>query len=131
MRLFCYQNIRNGCVFYCPHDAARSPDRTSRQRALLQQHTDWLDREIARASLNATPENPPANAPPTPSLNVTLRATEPLITADPDAILNQYRSDEGRLKTDVRKGCLLYCLGAFALLGLSLLIVYHLLTGSK
>jgi hypothetical protein len=29
------------------------------------------------------------------------------------------------------KGCLLYSIGAFALLGLSLLIVYHLLTGSK
>jgi hypothetical protein len=110
------------------------PDRLTelrRQRALLQQHTDWLDREIARASLNATPESPPAVPPPAPSLNVTLRATEPLITADPDAILNQYRSDEGRLKTDVRKGCLLYSIGAFALLGLSLLIVYHLLTGSK
>jgi hypothetical protein len=110
------------------------PDRLTelrRQRALLQQHTDWLDREISRASLNATPESPPAVAPPTPDPSVTLRAAEPLITADPDAILSQYRSDEGRLKTDVRKGCLLYCLGAFALLGLSLLIVYHLLTGSK
>ncbi|PAW73617.1 MAG: hypothetical protein B9S26_05550 [Opitutia bacterium Tous-C4FEB] len=110
------------------------PDRLTelrRQRALLQQHTSWLDREISRASLNATLEGSPAVAPPTPDPSVTLRAAEPLITADPDAILSQYRSDEGRLKTDVRKGCLLYSLGAFSLLGLSLLIVYHLLTGSK
>ena len=35
------------------------PDRLTelrRQQALLQQHTDWLDREITRATLDAPPE---------------------------------------------------------------------------
>lgn len=110
------------------------PDRLTelrRQRALLQQHTDWLDREIAAASLDASQPIAPAVTPANPDLAAPLRAPEPLVTADPDAILSQYRSDEGRLKTDVRKGCLLYSVGAFALLGLGVVTAYYLLTGSK
>jgi len=45
---------------------------------------------------------------------------------DPDAILSQYRSDERRLKTDVRKGCLLYSAVAFGLLILGVFVLYFL-----
>jgi len=69
------------------------PDRLTelrRQRVLHQQHTDWLDREITRATLDAPPEELTCSR---SSLNLTLRAAEPLITANPGAILSRYRSD--------------------------------------
>jgi hypothetical protein len=110
------------------------PDRLAelrRQRALLQQHSDWLDSEIAAAQAGAPPVAPPPSA--TPSAVVSaLPAPMPgpvpaLDATDPDAILSQYRSDESRLKTDVRKGCLLYSAIAFLLLILGVFGLYFLL----
>lgn len=111
------------------------PDRLAelrRQRALLQQHSDWLDREIAAAQAGATPVATPPPATPAAVISplpVPVPGTGPapaLDAIDPDTILSQYRSDESRLKTDVRKGCLLYSALAFLLLTLGVFGLYFL-----
>ena len=115
------------------------PDRLAelrRQRALLQQHSDWLDREIAVAQAGATPVATPPPASPAAVISplpapvpvpVPGPAPAPALGAtDPDTILSQYRSDESRLKTDVRKGCLLYSALAFVLLILGVFGLYLL-----
>lgn len=109
-----------------------------RQRALLQEHVAWLDREIAAASNSASPAlaAPPtpgpraALAPSIPAPPITVRhlplaASAPVIApaadagaTDPDVILEQYRVAPAALKTDIRKGCLLYFVGALVFVGL-------------
>lgn len=85
-----------------------------RQRALVQQHLAWLDREIAAASASADASAASSSAPaPTPGAP----APTPTPPADPTALLEQYRASATDPKTDVRKGCLLYFLAAFAMLG--------------
>ncbi len=115
-----------------------SPDRLAelrRQRALLQQHADWLDREIAAAQAGAAPHSVGATAAPSPASSFALKASPapvPFVArdaADPETILSQYRSDEVSLKTDVRKGCLLYCALALVLLALGVFALYFLLRG--
>ncbi len=94
-----------------------------RQRTLVQQHLTWLDREIAAAQPGPAPNPVPS---PLPSGgNVIAPTITPL--ADADTILSQYRSEEASLKTDVRKGCLLYASLAFALLILGVFGLYFLL----
>ncbi|MBC7368358.1 MAG: hypothetical protein H7343_16370 [Undibacterium sp.] len=103
------------------------PDRLAelqRQRALVQQDLARLDREIAEAQSRVdhspTPETPHTRA--VPALAITLPAD-----ADADAILNQYRSGEASVKTDVRKGCILYAVLAFAALILGVFSLYFML----
>lgn len=95
-----------------------------RQRALVQEHLDWLDREIAAAggSTPALLSPRPAAFTPAPAIVAKLPPSIPA-AATPDAreaetILEQYRTSDKSLKTDVRKGCLLYFAAAFVLLGL-------------
>ncbi len=104
-----------------------------RQRALAQQHLAWLDREIQAAQTgDQLPSTPAAvlSAAPTPaSVSVQLFSslqTTPL-SADAETIIGQYRTDEKSLAQDVRKGCLLYALGAFALLVLGVFGLHFLL----
>lgn len=106
-----------------------------RQRALVQEHLAWLDREIAAAApAIAMPESPwPAKtpaAPPAPlapsvvPVAVGAPAAEILpaeVAATADAILDEYRVQPDNLKTDVKKGCFLYF---FAALGLVVLAVF-------
>lgn len=66
-----------------------------RQRALVQQHLDWLDREIATLSGTSAP----ATAPPV--------ETKPIATAtgtDVDGLFEQLRAHE-RAKIPSAKGC--------------------------
>lgn len=94
-----------------------------RQRALLQQHLDWLDAEIAQVEPGAKPpESPRVSLAPAPAAPL----GRPL-PADAEAILSQYRSDPGHVRQDVRKGCLLYFAGAMLLLGLGVAGLYLLL----
>jgi hypothetical protein len=122
-----------------------------RQRALLQEHLEWLDAEIAAASNK--PSTPRAPWPPAPAprpsttiaASVLAAATSPApVTVNPqssfgtkpptadsgataavgDEILDQYRVAPDSLKTDVRKGCLLYFVAAFALLGLGVTVLW-------
>lgn len=106
-----------------------TPDRLAelqRQRALVQQHLAQLDREIAAESAAAAlytdiPAPTPAVAPLPPL------APTPIADADAEAILNQYRSEEISLKTDVRKGCMLYAAVGLALMIISVFGLYFLL----
>ncbi len=107
-----------------------------RQRALLQEHLAWLDREIAKASNSASPAltalpilKPPLLAPSIPAPPTTVRrlplaASAPVIAPaadaradDADEILEQYRVAPAALQTDIRKGCLLYFIGALVFVG--------------
>ena len=128
------------------------PDRLSdlrRQRALLQEHLAWLDREIAQAAQpSATPATdatvpsagarplaqptvPPhsagaASQPPNAPATSTVRSNTAPAEAEIDAILAQYRQSGGALRNDVRKGCFLYFAIAFVLLGLGIVALYYL-----
>jgi hypothetical protein len=45
-----------------------------------------------------------------------------------DAILEEYRVAPDTLKTDIRKGCLLYFIGALALVALGVSVLYFLIS---
>ena len=122
------------------------PDRHSellRQRALVLEHLAWLDREIASVSSGntvppdaatapapitaATPADVPTGAAtPAMSPNVSSGTAKPAedIPPDTEVILEQYRVEPAAVKQDVRKGCLLYFVGAFVLLGIVVAVLY-------
>ncbi len=112
-----------------------------RQRALVQEHLDWIDREITRAERqqqtsgvtptampvanaapDASPAIPPNPAPLPPGIPAAV-VTPPHLT-QADAILEEYRVPTNALKGDVRKGCLLYFAGAFLLLGFGIAVLW-------
>lgn len=106
-----------------------------RQRALVQQHLDWLDREIAaEAAKSAASSAPPAVSASAAAL-APAPATSPLpspdtgeVAPDVDRLLAEYRVAPASLHTDVRKGCLIYFAAAFALLAGVVAILYFALT---
>jgi hypothetical protein len=114
-----------------------------RQRALVQEHLAWLNREIAAAAEAAksipaasgattggspsieaapSPTSPPAAL--RPAVAIAASAGEPAEAQDPDAIIARYQVAPGTVKQDVRKGCMLYFVGAFVLLGLVVAVLY-------
>ncbi len=129
-----------------------------RQRALLQEHLAWLDREIeaaARAPGAAGPSSAPLPrpapaivpippSPALPSVSVTAIPAAPLIAALPahasnsaaetvvvpgaEAILDKYRIEPRSVQQDVRKGCFLYFAAAFVLLGLGVTALYFMIS---
>lgn len=123
-----------------------------RQRALVQEHLAWLNREIAAAAEAAkpapVPDGPttagsPASEATTPSPSIPT-ATRPAGAApvlpvappaaaavDPDEIIARYQVAPTAMKQDLRKGCLLYFAGAFILLGLIITILYLTLTPKR
>jgi hypothetical protein len=123
------------------------PDRLShlvRQRALLQEHLAWLDREIANATQEARPGSVAAADPvavgtdpgavPSPLPrdlrhgDVASRSEAPVaVVADADAILAQYRVPPGTTAQNVRKGCFLYLAAALALLAVGVTLAYFVL----
>ncbi len=105
-----------------------------RQRALVQEHLAWLEREIA-ATGKASDSPPPAASfthpsfPPTPAIPVSPVA--PARPAPPEAhvdeLLAQYRSAPGAVRKDVRKGCLLYFGLALVALAAGVAVLYFAL----
>ena len=89
-----------------------SPERLSelrRQRALVSQHLEWLDREIAAAE---SPAPPPA-------------APAPLeISPMPAVILPEYVPDPEGARRATKRGCLLYAALALVLFFAVLLAIY-------
>ncbi len=92
-----------------------------RQKALLQEHSAWLDREIA-AEMGRTPPAPS----PAPEPASAARTAAPS-TAEADAILDQYRGSAQSIHQQVKRGCLLYLAVAFALVAASVIAI-HLLS---
>jgi hypothetical protein len=99
-----------------------------RLRALAQEQVTWFDREIARetgVTSGAGPASgpvPPAAVPSIPVANV--GALHAPSRVDAESILEQYRSPQGSIKDNVRKGCFLYFFVAFAIVGLAAAAVY-------
>jgi hypothetical protein len=89
-----------------------------RQRALLQQHADWLDREIA-ACLPATPAAPAAVPPP----------ASPVVRPEPPAVADElYTPDPVSAGAQARRGCLVTVAVAALLLlalGAAIYFVYY------
>ena len=113
----------------------------ARQRALVSEHLAWLDREIAALRAVSPPPPPapvslpsPAGAAPiipaaTTSLGTNVapvsKTSNPF--SNPDTILEQYRVNPSTVKQDVRKGCFLYFIGAFVVVGIVVAILYFLI----
>jgi len=92
-----------------------------RQRALMQEHLDWLDQEIAAAGDRTTPARP---AQPPAQTKPVFTVTPPASGQNAETILAQYQSDQQAMKKDVRKGCFLYFAGAFLMLVLAVWALY-------
>jgi len=106
-----------------------------RQRALVQEHLAWLNREIAHAADAAKSATAAVPAPaPLPAATASAPpAAAPLVPAalpaspkaiDADEIIAQYQATPANVKQDVRKGCLLYFSAALVLLGLVVTVLY-------
>lgn len=114
-----------------------------RQRALVAEHLAWLDREIAaaassetslaqgsaRPAVTAAPLPPPTSRDPVlPPRPGNVPSAVPLATgagdATADVILSEYRGSSGSVRDEVRKGCLLYFVLAFLILGLAVSALY-------
>jgi hypothetical protein len=115
-----------------------------RQRALLQEHLSWLDREIAAAS-DKTPEMPVAAAvaPKPPGFPPVPLAPEPAAViattvvpgdksadASPaaEALFEKYRVAPSAVQQDVRRGCFIYFAAAFALFAVGVVVLYFLIS---
>ncbi len=89
-----------------------------RQKALLQEHSAWLDREIAAEMTRSSPVSAPA------PLSAGSTETPAAPAGEADAILDQYRSSSQSIHHEVKRGCLLYFATAFALLAVAVLAIY-------
>ena len=109
-----------------------------RQRALVQEHLAWLNREIANAAeaAKAATAAPPAPLPPAGASAVpsaVVLAPSPTGPAtgvgaiEADEIMAQYQATPANVKQDVRKGCLLYFSAALLLLGLVVTVLFFAL----
>ena len=111
-----------------------------RQRALVQEHLAWLDREIAAAAPNpgglklkipaAAPASTLRHSADAILAHAAAPAPAPVIShreASADAILEDYRVAPDALKTDVRKGCFLYFFAALAFVALVVVGLYYAL----
>lgn len=109
-----------------------------RQRALVQTHLAWLDAEIARTAGTLPPAAPASSASAAPAAAAggalpPVAATEdpPRMVAAADTILEEYRVPESTLKSDVRKGCFLYFIAAFAAVAAGVLVLYFLFRAAR
>ena len=115
-----------------------------RQRAIVEEHLAWLDRQLAEAARNSlaqpsarssnagTPSTPnvPSLVPTSPPSGIGRTPTAAAandsggVVAEAEEILNQFRVTPEVVKHDVRKGCFLYFAAAFLLLGLVVVAIY-------
>lgn len=110
-----------------------------RQRALVQEHLAWLDREIVDAQTRSTESNLPhavtartrTEYPLAPSSAPKTAVASPLpvmasetAEIDVDEILQRHRVAPATVRSDVRKGCFLYFFAALCLLGLGVAFLY-------
>jgi len=104
------------------------PDRLTelrRQRALVRDHLDWLDQEIAAAETTAVQGIAPAAAPPPP--RPALVAQDPVAAPATDA----YSPDPAATQQEVKRGCLLWLIAGFVLLAAILAAIYFFAYGDR
>lgn len=87
-----------------------------RQRALLQQHLEWLDAEIAAAQ--------PGEKPPSPAPTVAPRPAEPVATVALEALLAEQKHAPESSAAQVRRGCFIAFGLIFVVLGLAVYGLY-------
>ena len=92
-----------------------------RQRALVQQQQEWLDREIDR-EMGAAPQ--PAATPVVPA-----QAESHAVEADADKLIEQYSQGQRPIRDQVKNGCLVYFFAAFAVVGLVVALLYLFRSG--
>jgi hypothetical protein len=100
-------------------------DDLQRQRALIQEHLAWLDRQIAANAVT------PAVLPPLTAQTASVPA--PIRLGSPQAIapsgsgeFEEYQPDAARMESDAKKGCLLYAVAGFLLFFATLVAVYFI-----
>lgn len=95
-----------------------------RQRELLRQHADWLEREIAAEA--ARSGSPAQTVVPAPAPSPAPAATPPQTAATPSAeeILRQYTRDPHTSSAEVKRGCWAIFAGGLALLVLVVVTWY-------
>lgn len=89
-----------------------------RQKALIQEHLVWIDREITDESGTVPPL--PNTIKPAPS------ATASDTASAAEKILGQYNKDTNVVKTDARRGCLIMFFIGFAVFILAIAIGYSM-----
>jgi len=119
-----------------------------RQKALLSEHSAWLDREIAIEQARAAPADAGSGSPPAPEASLAVAAAapaQPEQTAGPPSaqpevspaspapvagkgstppVPAEYQTEPKLIRRAVTWGCLLYFMGALALLGLGLAAIF-------
>ena len=90
-----------------------------RQQAILREHLAWIEAEIAQ---ELVPPETGAPRPP-PWQRTTPEVNEPI---DADALIERYAGKERQQPADIRRGCLLLFIGAFALFTLLIVSVWWL-----
>lgn len=106
-----------------------------RQRALVQEHLAWLDREIAAARDAAGPTAVSTATTSTTPANSPIKSASPAaVTGDAAAeraaekLIAEYQTEVQALPANVRRGCFLYFALALALLALGVFAFYLLKT---
>jgi hypothetical protein len=94
-----------------------------RQRALLQEHLGWLDREIASATSDGVP---PLPTKPNPQPQAVAPQMPAVVSTPSEAekILGSFSQDPQAVQTDTRRGCMIIFAIAMALLGLAAIVSY-------
>ncbi len=103
-----------------------------RQRALVQEHLAWLNREIARAAESARMGVPPSGPadPAKPGAEQPCVPPGALTPVAADDILARYQVSPATVKRDVRLGCALYFAAALVLVATLVAGLYFLLQKS-
>jgi hypothetical protein len=113
-------------------DSSRLND-LRRQRALMQEHLAWLDREIAEETGMPSGE-PPAitdipNIPSTESA-ASASAAEP-VSAEAEKVLDEFRVPPGDIQENVRRGCLIYFFVGLVLFAAAVVGLYFVFRHSR
>lgn len=102
-----------------------------RQRALVQQHLEWLDREIAAAQprpaeTNPTPPpTPPAAAAPSP-------VRVPILPTSTDPVVAEFaQPDPVNAARKAKQGCLLYLVVALVVFFATVFVIFHFAYGDR
>lgn len=98
-----------------------------RQRAAIQQHLDWLDREIAAAQTGpVTAPTPVSPAPVPPAPLVT-----PVVAAPDAALTDLGQPDPVNAARQAKKGCLLYLAVALVIFFAAIFAIFFFAYGDR